>query len=203
MDRAMRSLTEPPGFWPSSLARMRTRGAGLSPLTSTSGVSPMRSSPLAYSVMVPRGQPGRSGSPRAAGHRRQDRYHAVVRHLGGEPVEVADVVVVQVHVDELVEGALLRDHLAPHGGELADQVLQHLAHAPAVGLDRGLASRVLTEDGGQADFDGHGPSRMAVRTRIGNQCYRSSTTTGSSLTFPSTIRNDRVTGASSRSATTT
>ena len=46
MARAILSLTEPPGFWPSSLARMRTAGLGLSRLTSTSGVSPMRSSTL-------------------------------------------------------------------------------------------------------------------------------------------------------------
>ena len=41
---AMRSFTEPAGFWPSILARMRTSGFGLSWLTSTSGVLPMRSS---------------------------------------------------------------------------------------------------------------------------------------------------------------
>src|SRR5262245_44616814 len=41
--QAMRSLIEPPGFWPSSLARMRTRGLGLSALMSTMGVLPMSS----------------------------------------------------------------------------------------------------------------------------------------------------------------
>jgi hypothetical protein len=41
---AARSLTDPPGFWPSSLARIRTRGLGLSWEMSTIGVSPMRSS---------------------------------------------------------------------------------------------------------------------------------------------------------------
>ena len=41
--QAMRSLIEPPGFWPSSLARMRTAGLGLSALTSTIGVLPMSS----------------------------------------------------------------------------------------------------------------------------------------------------------------
>ena len=40
---AMRSFTEPVGFWPSSLISNRTRGLGLSRLTSTSGVSPIRS----------------------------------------------------------------------------------------------------------------------------------------------------------------
>ena len=41
--RAMRSLTEPAGLLPSSLARIRTRGFGLSWLTSTIGVLPMSS----------------------------------------------------------------------------------------------------------------------------------------------------------------
>src|SRR3954451_24401106 len=45
---AARSLTEPPGFWPSSLARMRTRGFGLSFDTSTMGVFPTRSSTDSY-----------------------------------------------------------------------------------------------------------------------------------------------------------
>ena len=40
---AARSFTEPPGFWPSSLARMRTFGLGDSAETSTIGVLPMRS----------------------------------------------------------------------------------------------------------------------------------------------------------------
>src|SRR5262245_34240627 len=42
--RAMRSFTDPNGFWLSILARMRTRGFGLSALTSTSGVLPIMSS---------------------------------------------------------------------------------------------------------------------------------------------------------------
>ena len=38
---AMRSFDEPPGFWPSSLAKIRTSGFGDSACTPTSGVSPM------------------------------------------------------------------------------------------------------------------------------------------------------------------
>jgi hypothetical protein len=41
--RATRSLTEPLGFCPSSLAQMRTRGFGDSRFSSTSGVLPIRS----------------------------------------------------------------------------------------------------------------------------------------------------------------
>src|SRR4051812_10151771 len=47
MERAIRSFTEPNGFWLSSLARMRTCGFGLSALTSTSGVFPIMSSTFA------------------------------------------------------------------------------------------------------------------------------------------------------------
>ena len=43
---AMRSLTLPVGFWPSSLAKKRTVGDGLRCGSSTSGVLPMMSSML-------------------------------------------------------------------------------------------------------------------------------------------------------------
>ena len=44
MARAMRSFTDPAGFWLSILAMIRTSGLGLSSLTSTIGVLPTRSS---------------------------------------------------------------------------------------------------------------------------------------------------------------
>ena len=43
---AMRSLTLPVGFWPSSLAKKRTLGVGLRCGSSTSGVLPIVSSRL-------------------------------------------------------------------------------------------------------------------------------------------------------------
>ena len=52
IERATRSFTEPPGFWPSSLARMRTAGLGLSTLTSTTGVLPMQSITEAWTGMA-------------------------------------------------------------------------------------------------------------------------------------------------------
>ena len=45
---AMRSFTDPVGFWPSSLAWMRTDRFGERALISTSGVCPTSSSKLAY-----------------------------------------------------------------------------------------------------------------------------------------------------------
>src|SRR3954449_13491661 len=56
IQRAARSFTEPPGFCPSSLARIRTFGFGLSADTSTIGVLPMRSSAESYT--------GTAGAPR-------------------------------------------------------------------------------------------------------------------------------------------
>ena len=46
MALAARSLTDPPGFQPSSLATIATRGLGLRALMSTIGVLPIRSSTL-------------------------------------------------------------------------------------------------------------------------------------------------------------
>ena len=48
----MRSLTDPNGFWLSSLARMRTSGFGESADTSTIGVWPMRSSTLSLTLAM-------------------------------------------------------------------------------------------------------------------------------------------------------
>ena len=49
---AMRSLTDPNGFWLSSLARMRTFGFGDSTDTSTSGVLPISSSTLSWTLAM-------------------------------------------------------------------------------------------------------------------------------------------------------
>ena len=63
---AMRSFTDPNGFWLSSLARIRTSGLGESTDTSTSGVLPIRSSTLLFTlamvsmIRVPF-RPGRDG----------------------------------------------------------------------------------------------------------------------------------------------
>ena len=50
IDSATRSLTDPPGFCPSSLMKMRADGFGLSALMSTSGVSPIRSNTDSWSA---------------------------------------------------------------------------------------------------------------------------------------------------------
>src|SRR5436305_8056767 len=81
MFRAMRSLTDPPGFCPSSLARMRTAGLGLSWLTSTSGVLPMVSRIERYAA---------KGS--AAGDGREDGDHIGLADGRGQALQEAHVV---------------------------------------------------------------------------------------------------------------
>src|SRR5437870_2520449 len=95
---AMRSFDEPPGFWPSSFAQIATFGFGDSACTPTSGVLPIRPRTSSYFATA------RSRAPRDRG---EDREDVAVGKLGVEPLEVADVVVVLVDVDELVQPALI------------------------------------------------------------------------------------------------
>src|SRR6478609_10658351 len=94
--RAMRSLDDPPGFWPSSFAQIFTPGLGDSWCTPTSGVLPI--SPRTLSCF------GTCSS--AARDRGEDGQHVAVLQIGVEATEVADVVVVLVDVHELVQAAL-------------------------------------------------------------------------------------------------
>src|SRR5437762_10919001 len=94
---AMRSLTDPDGFAPSSLAQIRTLALGLKLGSSTSGVLPMARSMVvsertAVSVIV---------ETLAASHGGQDRDHVVFGDRCLEPLQVAHVLVVQIDVDEV------------------------------------------------------------------------------------------------------
>src|ERR1700689_4974313 len=95
-DSATRSLTDPPGFCPSSLMKMLAAGLGLSALMSIIGGLPMRSSTAGYNVMVVelRRAP-------AAGHGRQDGHLGAVGDGRVQALQVAHVVVVDVNVHEL------------------------------------------------------------------------------------------------------
>src|SRR5258708_29686800 len=88
MASAMRSLTDPDGLAPSSLAQMRTPGAGLKLGNSTNGVLPMARSMVvrlrtAVSVIV--------AKLLAASYRGQDRDHVVFGHGRLEAIQIADV----------------------------------------------------------------------------------------------------------------
>src|SRR5262245_24440700 len=79
---AMRSFDDPPGFWPSSLAQICTRGLGDRLWTPTSGVLPIS----------PRTEGNFGTRSRAPRDRGEDRKHVTVLQRGVEAVEVADVV---------------------------------------------------------------------------------------------------------------
>src|SRR3954452_18253994 len=141
---AMRSFTDPPGFWPSSLASSRTRGFGVSWLTSTSGVLPIRSRTLPYCTR-----------DLAAGDGGQDRDLVAVGDLGVELVGGPDVLVVDVDVQELVQRAVGVAHLLGQPRELEHEVVEDLTDGAAVGLDRRLAPGVLAHHRWDPDLDGH------------------------------------------------
>src|SRR4051812_48156716 len=98
---AARSLIDPVGLWSSSLAHRRTSGVGDRLGSPTSGVPPSESTSEAKRAMAV--LLGRS----AAGDGGEDRHRVAVLDLGVERTGEADVLVVDVDVDEAVQLALL------------------------------------------------------------------------------------------------
>src|SRR5687767_8063535 len=115
---AARSLIEPVGLWSSSLAHRRTSGVGDSDGSPTSGVPPSESTSEAKRAISV--APG-VGS--AAGDGGEDRHRVAVLHLGVERAGEAHVLVVDVHVDEAVQLALLGDQAVLQPGVLAVEVV--------------------------------------------------------------------------------
>src|SRR4051812_34775491 len=104
---AARSFTEPVGFSISSLAKIRTSGSGDMRAISTSGVFPIASTMSVYPRPCPTCPPTWAvrviTSASAARHCRQDDQR-VARVDGRRALlQVADVLVVQVDVDEPVQ----------------------------------------------------------------------------------------------------
>ena len=93
--------------------------------------------------------------PPAAGDGRQDRDAVAVGELGGDAVEEADVLVVEVDVHEAAQLAAVDEALAD-AGVAALQVGEELGEGRALALDGLLAVGVGAEDGRDADLDGHG-----------------------------------------------
>src|SRR5215475_598770 len=101
IERAMRSLIEPVGFWPSSFAKSRTSGLGLSRGSSTSGVFPTRSSsPAAVAALD-------TGRPAGHGGEQDDRRRIV--DGGVEAVLGADVLALDVDVHERCDVLVLEE----------------------------------------------------------------------------------------------
>src|SRR5829696_8964575 len=135
---------------------MRTPGFGDNRLSSTSGVWPIAwtmspylppqgrfssSGPSIASERIAwRRSPGASdaaGALRAlpAGHRRQDHERVPLVDRRVEPLQDADVLVVQVHVHVPVERPVVAEQLVRGLGVLLGQRAQHLADVAALGVD--------------------------------------------------------------------
>src|SRR5215218_5431616 len=131
---ATRSLIEPVGFWPSSLAYSWTvserLAAAASRGSSISGVQPTVSSSdgrVSVGLAQPTGDSRKQDDRLALGDR---RVQALAR---------ADVLAAHVHVHEAREIPVLEDAGAERG-EAGDDVGENRTHRPAAGLDHGFAA---------------------------------------------------------------
>ena len=143
-------------------------------------------------------RPGRRWTRRPAsapGDRRDDRDGVALGHLGVELAEVADVLVVQVHVHEAVHPAVGRLQVGRGAGELADDVVDDLADRRALGGDLGrppafermiVGRRTVTLTGSPREADLYG-QELTPSSEI---C--------SSTTTPSVITYERTTGSARR-----
>src|SRR5215813_291951 len=156
---AARSLTLPVGLRSSSLAHSRTSAEGDSLGSPTRGVPPVASRRLsnrATASLVWGGECREGGEPeRAAGHGGQDRHVVAVGQLGVQRAEEADVLVVDVHVDEPVQRPVLDEPVAQPGVP-GVQVGEQVGEGVTGAGDGLLAARVLPQDSGDANLDCHG-----------------------------------------------
>src|SRR5215217_5989813 len=135
MARAMRSLTLPVGLWPSSLAHSRTPGRGESLGSPTSGVLPIASARSSC----------RTAGSAPAGHGREDGDHVAVVELGVERAQEPDVLVVDVDVDEAVQGAVPGEQRPGDPRVAPVQVADQVADGVAVGGHGLLATGVFAQ----------------------------------------------------------
>src|SRR5258707_15315 len=120
----------------------------------------------------------------AGGDRGKDRDHVAVGHGRLERTEEADVLVVEVHVDEPVKLAAFGHDRAAHTRVLLIEILDHLTDRRPRPVDGFFARRVLPQDRRHPYFHAHPSPQLAF----------SSETTPSSSILPSRIRNARISG---------
>src|SRR3954471_12110242 len=189
MYRAARSFTDPVGLSVSSFAQSRTSGDGDKRGSPTSGVRPTDSS-------------SESNRKLSAGDSRQDGDRVPVVQSRLEPAEEADVLVVDVDVDEPVQPAVLGDEPTAQPRVPPVEVVEQAGEGLALALDGLLAVGVRAQDRGDPDLDGHGVSGPSAeyggvvgclhrptgadQRRIPGQ----RTWISSSVTSPPSIRND-------------
>ena len=87
----------------------------------------------------------------AAGHRRQEDHRRALPTGVSRPCERAHVLVVDVDVDERRDLVPAVEHLAAEPGKALGQVVQHLAHRAARGLDLARAADLGAERRRDAD----------------------------------------------------
>src|SRR4051812_17332698 len=95
-------------------------------------------------------------SARAAGHGREDGDDVSVGERGLHAAEEADVLVVEIDVDEPVERAVPTDRRVAQAAVPAVEVAEEVAQRLALAVDGLAPAGVATEDRRDADFDGHG-----------------------------------------------
>src|SRR5690349_12982239 len=164
MNSAGRSLMLPVGLRSSSLAQSRTGGAPSGtvgerrgrPARGVPSHASSRLSKRAIALLLAVEQSGGRGeAERAAGHRRQDGDRVTVAQLGVERAEEADVLVVDVDVDEPVQATLGGDQLALEARVLGVQVVDQAGERGAGALDDLRATGVTAQNGRNANFDSH------------------------------------------------
>src|SRR5215475_2329843 len=140
----------------------------------------------------------------AARHRRQDRHGIAVSDRGPEAADEADVLVVQVYVDEPPQPGGVHEPVT-EPVIAAVEVSYQLRQRGTRALDRLRAAGIGAEDGRDTDLDSHILSaprlcvrgdtgsfqRAAGRDHSGSTGTSSSTATSSSVTALSTMRKDR------------
>src|SRR5215475_9227296 len=134
----------------------------------------------------------------AASDRRQDSHRVAVGDRSRETADEADILVVQVHVDEPAQPRVVHEPLAQPvvtAVEVSEQFLERGTRA----LDRLCAAGIAAQDGRDTDLDRHflsAPS-LCVRVDAGSSngppgtIHSGSTAMSSSVTLPSRMRNDR------------
>src|SRR5262245_6132916 len=241
---ATRSFTEPVGFVASSFAKIRTPSTGDIRGIATIGVCPIAPRMSSYrppcgarsswawtwtwsgsigsleAGATPRSSRARRApiclAARTARHRRQQPDLVALPDRRLQPVEVANVLAVDIDVDEAVELTLVRQQLAAERRELADERGHDLAHRRPAELELLLAAGLGPEDLGDPD-DAHacGPPRtkappaVALKSGIGSgrPAARAATASveqtghaGSRRSFSSVKVESRASNSSSRPA---
>src|SRR6476619_5186063 len=171
---AARSLMDPVGFWSSSFAQRRTSADGDSRGRPTSGVPPTEPSVEAK----------RTGGSAAGDGWEHDDLVAVADR-GVEAAGEADVLVVDVDVDEAAQVALPLlglDEPFLDAGVVGLEVVDHLGQRCTLPVDGLLTVGVRAQDGRDTDLDCH--QSLLLGSRDGT------TATSSSVTSPLTILYD-------------